>query len=513
MQGTAYLLLDKEGAPIGLAGTLDEALAEACRIDPQQRIYLDAPSPEDYELVAPEPESLAANVRNANAPQTALRAVRRALGRPEGPVIDFRAAMAMSLKEAHEQLAPFFPRNKYTKKTHARTSVRAYTTAIGTSAHKGMAYHILDQNYKTSKKTPKDIVATLFEKTRYRKANVLGLSLLPTTQSSKSPTVLSIIQDSPSLYGVPRPVEHGRVGVNGINVCTSASAECMSSCLVFSGHNLASDYNTVKKYALTESLVSRPEAFVRMLAENIRLHRDRSLQARTMPLVRLNVFSDLPWELMVPDLFTHFYDVQFYDYTKVPNRQPPPNYDLTFSFSGTAKNAAYIDDEIGRGSRVAVVFAATGLRLLYRARWKVGRKWEEFVGARPKAIEMAKAHGVEMEPLGRLEVPQSPSFYRQKIGAKTQTRHYATLPKDFLGLPLVDGDVSDMRPYDPAPCFVGLRWKNPVNQGVTVDEAEMFIVQVKLIPRAGGYYDAIVSKTPRFDNVDYFGTSPSETDE
>jgi hypothetical protein len=513
MEGTAYLLLDEDGAPIGLADSLDEALDQARQIDPQERIYLDAPTEQDFRLVQPEApprHDLAANARlsDARAPETALREVRRAMNRPEGPVIDFDAAMAMSLEEAHRRLVSFFPRYKYTKKTQSQKRVRAYETPKGTSNRKGMAYYILGQNFKTAKKTPKAIIATLFEATGLRKANVLGLSLLPTTQSFKNRVVLNIMASAGDVYDVEevRPIR--------LNACARATAECASSCLVFSGRNLADDYNTVKKFALTESLVREPEAFVRMLAENIRLHRDRSLRASTVPLVRLNVFSDLPWELMVPGLFTMFEDVQFYDYTKVPNRQPPPNYDLTFSFAGTEKNVAAMDEEIAvHGRRVAIVFAATGLKLLYRTRWKEGGRWQEVVGSRAKAIEAAEEHGVEMEPLGRLEIPKTPAFYRRKRGAGSKTKHYARLPEEFLGLEVIDGDVSDMRPYDPAPSIIGLRWKNPANQGVTLEKAKVFIVLVQLVPRAGGYQDAIVSKTARFDDVDYAEYAPSVVDE
>ena len=537
MDGLAYLLLDEHGAPIGLAETLNEALTEARRLDPQQRIYLDAPTEQDFILVGPEEEGepppnhwLAANVpvrdpdapvSDKNAPQDALRSVAASMGRSRRrvsidrlaeavrrePLIDFDAAMTMPLEEAHRLLQPIFPRFKYTKKT--RTPVLAYERALGTGNRKGMAYHILGQNFKTQKKTPASIITTLFDATGYRKANVLGLSLLPTKQSFENRVVLNILSSAPRVYGVEeaQPVR--------LDACVRASAECASSCLVFSGRNLGDDYNTVKKYALTASLVRHPEAFVRMLVENIRLHYERSLRARTKPLVRLNVFSDLPWELMVPGLFEHFGDqIQFYDYTKIPNRKPPPNYDLTFSFSGTDRNVVAMDDEIiVHKRRVAIVFAAVGLRLLYRARWQEGQKWHEVVGTKEKALEAAAEHGVEMEPMGRLEIPATPAFYRRKAGKERKTRHYARLPEEFLGLEVIDGDVSDMRPYDPAPSIVGLRWKNPANQGVTLEQAKIFIVLVHLVPRSGGYYDAIVSKTARFDDVDYAKYAPSVVDQ
>jgi hypothetical protein len=72
-------------------------------------------------------------------------------------------------------------------------------------------------------------------------------------------------------------------------------------------------------------------------------------------MVRLNVFSDIPWELVFPELFEIVPGV-YYDYTKVPWRTPAPNYDLTFSYSG--RNFGQMQEELERGRRVAVVFLA-----------------------------------------------------------------------------------------------------------------------------------------------------------
>jgi hypothetical protein len=66
------------------------------------------------------------------------------------------------------------------------------------------------------------------------------------------------------------------------------------------------------------------------------------------------VLSDIPWELVCPELFELFPDLGFYDYTKVPGRTGFDNYDLTFSFSGT--NERQTKSEIARGHRVAVVY-------------------------------------------------------------------------------------------------------------------------------------------------------------
>lgn len=495
MEGPAYLLLDSEGSPIEIAPTLPEAMSMAESMASDDEIWIDAPSQEDVIGIeageaqedALEELPLAANPKRRlrvmtggeekirSAPEDALMALLAAAKRVGEPFVDFDEAMRMDPEEAYSRIVDFFPRYKYTKSTGQKVRVKSYDKAIGTSANKGMAFNILGQNYKTAKGTPPHIIAQLFEQTGFRKANVLGLSILPTTQSYTEPMVRDIMASASRFYSVKS------IMPTRLNSCVRATPECSSSCLVFSGRNLSDDYNTVKKYALLQSLVHEPEAFMRMLIEAIRIHRDSSFRANTMPLVRLNVFSDLPWELMTPELFELFEDVQFYDYTKVPNRQTPSNYDLTFSFAGTPQNVDAMDFEIReRNRRVAVVFAAVGMRTI--------------------------------PGTGRVEIPRTPTFYRRKPGAERKTGMYARLPKTFLGLPVIDGDESDMRPYDPSPSIVGLRWKNPANQNVTLEQAKVFIVLVDLVKGPGGYVDAVVSKTARFDDVDYSKYAASNTD-
>jgi hypothetical protein len=178
-----------------------------------------------------------------------------------------------------------------------------------------------------------------------------------------------------------------------------------------------------------------------MLIEAIRMHTRSESCEGLRPFVRLNVMSDVPWELLIPGMFDYFSPENYgrklikgfgavtapvlYDYTKLANRNPPSNYDLTFSFSG--KNEATARAEMSRGRRVAVVFLAM------RPKNKRGERWEPF--RRVKKVDVE-------------------------------------LPAAFWNAKVVDGDVSDFRPYDPPnaddpnPCIVGLRWKPPAGQGI-----------------------------------------------
>lgn len=46
-----------------------------------------------------------------------------------------------------------------------------------------------------------------------------------------------------------------------------------------------------------------------------------------------------------------------------------------------------------------------------------------------------------------------------RLGFNIAAVFYDDLPKDFMGLPVIDGDVHDYRPSDPNPCVVGLKVK------------------------------------------------------
>jgi hypothetical protein len=92
---------------------------------------------------------------------------------------------------------------------------------------------------------------------------------------------------------------------------------------------------------------------------------NRAINLGLTPLVRPNGTSDIPFEnLPVIDgknIFQLFPDVQFYDYTKHPNRNLDGktfgNYDLTYSFSAITPKPISIKGLTNKhNSRVAVVF-------------------------------------------------------------------------------------------------------------------------------------------------------------
>jgi hypothetical protein len=83
-----------------------------------------------------------------------------------------------------------------------------------------------------------------------------------------------------------------------------------------------------------------------------------------IPCFRLNLTSDLPWEKIKfngQSIFDAFPSIQFYDYTKSPERMTaflsgtlPKNYHLTFSRSES--NGSLAEAFLASGGNVAMVF-------------------------------------------------------------------------------------------------------------------------------------------------------------
>ena len=141
-------------------------------------------------------------------------------------------------------------------------------------------------------------------------------------------------------------------------MCAGASDHCKNACLVYTGQNTAAYKNDWKKASALLSLIADPAAYVRLVHEAIRRGNDsvnRGHQKRLRELaksgneaaflekqrffVRMNLLSDIPWEMMIPWLFQDFPEVEFYDYTKIMSRNPErvgvKNYNLTYSYSGS----------------------------------------------------------------------------------------------------------------------------------------------------------------------------------
>lgn len=316
--------------------------------------------------------------------------------------------LAISLEQAWEKVASVFPKARQFK--GGREQKIAYR-----EDPKKFAENLIRDNYKLEKD----------HRGRGRPAWVKGLSLVP---------VGAVFDGVSGNRSVSMPYEGLLQGGLGAaedlwderrdegwhpTLCHGASVECRATCLVFSGSNVKQTYNTEVKQASAAALIRYPNEFLRVLHESIRVFREKAEYSGHQSYVRLNVYSDVPWERVAPWLFSDKKH-HSYDYTKLPGRKTPENYDLTFSFSGS--NWPFVVSELRRGRRAAVVF---------------------FMPDSPEMRRISK---------GELSEEQY-----AKVKAAIRRQYYAG--QKWYGLPIVDGDIDDVRPRDPGQCWVGLTWK------------------------------------------------------
>lgn len=254
-----------------------------------------------------------------------------------------------------------------------------------------------------------------------------GLSYLGACGSSskilKNSKVLNI--DTYVLYLAPH-------SMSGYNTCPMATKDCIAGCLNTSGR-AAMEIKSTNESRIIESRIEKTKLFyenrnffMNWLVAEITAKKSASESKGNGFSVRLNGTSDLNWlayKLDGKTIFEIFPDVQFYDYTKVPNRfnNVPENYHLTFSYTGynwlDAKNV------LDKGYNVAIVFNL--------------QKW---YNSRPENVK--------------------------------------PLPLKFKGYKVVDGDITDYRPMDKKGRIVGLRFKRIADKETQLNViASKFVVQ------------------------------------
>lgn len=463
--GPGFAVIDEDGIAFYIAETYDEALSVAKESIPDADVWYEGPPP--WEENEPEPMALAANagkvvtLRRKQDPDDDMTP-ERALRLTGLAPMTTRQILEVDLEAAWRKIRQFFP-------TLSQEGNRAPTY----DTPDAMVENLFGTNHKMAKPPSRG----------FAKAMSTGLSLLPantwTTERAQK-----TIANARSDFGVATV----RLPPRG-TLCASATKQCRESCLVYSGHNTAR-YASTKKLALTMSLLNEPLAFARVLYAAIQRWQRKCECDEADAYLRLNVYSDIPWELLIPDMFPHFRSMHFFDYTKVPKRMnmvggkyPIPNYDLTFSYSGSDSNLRALDFEINHNKRrVAVTFCGIG-----KSRYI--------------------APGGELIPT---ELP-----YPGPKGTETTWPRTPQigLPKEFIGLPVVDGDRNDFRPLDRIrPCVVGLRWKTPGGQKMTAAKARLFIVPGYLVDETGQESASgttfVVMDLPRYKDVFGRGVSP-----
>lgn len=156
--------------------------------------------------------------------------------------------------------------------------------------------------------------------------------------------------------------------MSGYEVCPMRTKECTKLCLNESGMNsmnMNGDKINQSRILKTKLFFEEREFFMSWLIDEIYSAKLKAEKLGYHFSVRLNNTSDLnPVSFYTMykgerrNILEIFPMVQFYDYTKVPNRitlvKKYNNYDLTFSYSG--ENLDECVDMLSKNIRVAVVF-------------------------------------------------------------------------------------------------------------------------------------------------------------
>ena len=155
------------------------------------------------------------------------------------------------------------------------------------------------------------------------------------------------------------------------NSCPMAEqAGCIDACLNTAGRGA---FNNVQSARMRKAqwFYNDRNSFMSQLYEDVTKFSNYCFKRGIKPCVRLNGTTDIQWENIKYDdglnIFEHFSDVQWYDYTKIANRRKVkdiPNYHLTWSYSNSdPRYAAMLDTAIENGMNAAVVFRSNFIKV------------------------------------------------------------------------------------------------------------------------------------------------------
>jgi hypothetical protein len=204
--------------------------------------------------------------------------------------------------------------------------------------------------------------------------------------------------------------------LSGNNACKWASKGCIAACLNSAGMGAFST-TQIARIAKTNYLFDRQSDFMAQLCKEIKSAQKKADKLGLKLAARLNLTSDIVWEAIPCDGFANIFEafpsVQWYDYTKSLPRvmaNKIANYHLTFSRSETSSSHLKCDIALANGFNVAIPFS---------------------------------------------------------------TKKGEALPESYQGIPVIDGDLHDLRFLDGKSVVVGLRAK-----GKAKGEKSGFVVNV-----------------------------------
>ena len=195
--------------------------------------------------------------------------------------------------------------------------------------------------------------------------------------------------------------------LSGKNTCPKATPGCAAACLNTAGRGgmfkRGENTNTIQQARIrkTQLFYNDRQQFMELLVKDINLAIKQSAKLGLIPVFRLNGTSDIAWEkypvtignITYSNIFAYFGHVQFYDYTKVLGRKVSHISNYSLTFSAADGNDLDVLLARKQGYNIAVVF---GIK---------------------KTLPM---------------------------------------PDNYMGLPVFNGDESDLRFLDPKQVVVGL---------------------------------------------------------
>ena len=180
--------------------------------------------------------------------------------------------------------------------------------------------------------------------------------------------VLSVSVDAKTIKGQSLGVLTGILylaphTISGFQVCPKASPQCRDACLYTAGRGI---YSKVQKARIAKTLAffNEREKFMEILVNDIKSLIKKAKKAKMTPAVRLNGTSDIAWEKIAcvvdgekfKNVMEAFPEVQFYCYTKILGRKAALALpNYHLTFSLSEINDSEALEALKQGYNVAVV--------------------------------------------------------------------------------------------------------------------------------------------------------------
>jgi hypothetical protein len=158
--------------------------------------------------------------------------------------------------------------------------------------------------------------------------------------------------------------------LSGYEVCAKRTKGCTDTCLNTAGRGgmfkKGETTNVIQQARIrkTKMFFEQRTVFMMYLVADIELAIKQSAKKNLTPVFRLNGTSDLAWEkyevfrknVVYKNIFEAFPEVTFYDYTKIPGRKVNGIANYRLTFSEADDNALDTLNAIRAGMNVATVF-------------------------------------------------------------------------------------------------------------------------------------------------------------